>query len=106
MTTINKIEIYDTIKMETKVFERDTYPCDFDLLILDNTPDYDIQNYAENELDMAKEDNCFTCNCSTDDYTDEFLIEVLEERGHIFLKCDSITDTMKAKELKKLMASL
>lgn len=92
-------EKYET---EYKTITRDEYSGDFDDFILENMSSWDVENYAENELDMMKEDDC-TCNCSIQDYSENFLIHHLEEAGHKVIKCQTITDSMRYEKLKEIM---
>jgi len=92
----NKIsEKYETV---IKMYDRETYKFDFDDLLLDEIPDYNIESYAESSLNMIDKDDC---KCDIDDFKEHEIISYLEEEGYEVLKCNSIVDKMRLDKLKE-----
>ena len=110
MGTIKKVTIEEMVfntktqdrELQINEYTREDYQGDFDFLVLENTHRWDVQNYAEGELDMIDEDDC-DCSSSVDDHADFEIISYLEEQGYQVVKCQTITDTMKFEKIKQLM---
>jgi len=80
------------------MYDRETYKFDFDDLLLDEIPDYNIENYDESSLNMVDEDHC---KCDIDIFQEHEIISYLEEEGYKVLKCNSIIDKMRFNEIKE-----
>ena len=88
---------------ETNTYTRKTYEGDFDWLVLENTPRYDVINYASEEYDLIDEDDC---DCKDDLYNTDIndITAHMEELGYIVFKTQSITEAMQVKKLKEALS--
>ena len=94
----NKIsEKYETV---LKMYDRETYKFDFDDLLLDEIPDYNVENYAENRLNMINEDNC---ECDIYNFRELEIISCLEDKGYGVVKCKSIVDHLRFDKIKEAL---
>lgn len=100
--TISETEWKDGIRIiKEKEYLRDEYRGDFEGFILQELADWDIQDYAEKQLDMIKEKNC--PKTYVDDFDTEDLIEELKDRGFDVIECKTLTDAFKLEKVKELM---
>jgi len=105
--TISKIEYKKIIwsgqtSSETTVIQdRKDYKGNFENYILSNISESDIQNYAEDNLDMIKEDDIEETNLSN--FRDQNLIAELKDRGYEIIKCATISDSLRLQKVKELM---
>ena len=90
------------VKEEEREYTRETYEADFDYLILENLPRYDVREYAEDELDMIDEDDC-DCETRIEDLDTDSLIHELKDRGYEVIKCQTLSDSMRLEKVKELM---
>lgn len=74
---------------------------DLDNLALANISDWDIQDYAKDNLNLIEEDDCEDCDISCED-TKRLIFE-LEERGYKVVKCETINDTLRFEKVKEIM---
>ena len=82
-------------------YQRESYKGDFDEFILENIHNSDIENYAEDRLDMVPEDDQETSSIS--DYTERELLDELKESGYVLFKPKSIIEEAKIKEMIKII---
>ncbi|MFC6858247.1 hypothetical protein [Zunongwangia atlantica] len=87
---------------ETKEYDRKSYTGDFDKLILENTENWDIKDYAIDHCDVVDQDDVEEKDL--DDFQDYEIVSYLEDRGYQLIKCETIIDLQRFEKLKEVMS--
>ncbi len=100
--TISETEWKDGQRFEReKEYSRDEYRGDFDVFILENMYSSDVKDFVREQFDLIREQDCPTTY--VEDFPDAQLISVLKQRGFDIIKCKTLNDAMKLKNLKEAL---